>query len=155
MTNWYQPIKPVNIQPRPWLSDDAITYFESILTPDMVVCEFGGGGSTLWMAERVSKVYTCEPDTDWRREIAKHIKPKWTTAPVECDLLFIDGEPVHERGEWLLLAHQAARQWVVLDNANRPEYADEREALSASFELVFTSRQQAMHLVTEFWRRID
>jgi hypothetical protein len=154
MTSWYQPKAPNEIIARPWLADDAINFLESILTPDMIVCEFGGGGSTLWLAERVSKVYTCENDIDWQRVIAKHTQPTWIDAPVECDLLFIDGEPVTERGAWLGAAHYTARQWVVLDNANRPEYADEREALSASFELVFTSKLQAKHLVTEFWRRI-
>jgi hypothetical protein len=160
MTNWYQPKAPNEIVPRPWLADDAINFLESILTPDMIVCEFGGGGSTLWLAERVCVVFTEEPDEDWRREIEKLAPDNVNFGmPIyfendECDLLFIDGEPVTERAKWIKKAHRIALQWVVLDNANRPEYADEREALKASFELVFTSKLQAKHLVTEFWRRI-
>jgi len=67
MTNWYQPSDPSSIKPRPWLSDDAIAYLESILTPEMHVIEHGSGGSTLWFASRVVTVIAYEHDTDWYR----------------------------------------------------------------------------------------
>jgi len=73
------------------------------------------------------------------------------------DLLLIDGEPVEDRGEWIQAAPFIVKPggWVVLDNANRPEYVAEREWLQGKASLVFTSKLQGKHLVTEFYKLHD
>jgi predicted O-methyltransferase YrrM len=163
--NWYWPSDPSSIQPRPWLSDDATAYLESILTPEMNVIEHGSGGSTLWFAARVTSVTAYEQDSDWYREVKARAPQNVTVKIGEFppyddnlfDLLLIDGEPVQDRGEWITSAPFIVKPcgWVVLDNANRPEYVIEREWLRGKAELVFTSKLQGQHLITEFYKLHD
>ena len=70
------------------------------------------------------------------------------------DLLLIDGEPVEHRAVWLLESQRMVKSggWIVLDNANRPEYAKEREQLKQFAELIYTSPLYGSYLITEFWR---
>lgn len=160
---WWQPSKSEDITPFPWLHPDAIAYLESILLPGMQVCEFGGGGSTLWLAERVKTVITCEPNEQWFSKlfviVPENVSVFHRLEPllINCDLLFIDGEPVTVRADWLRAASDIlqAGGWIVLDNANRPEYAKEREGLREFAELVHTANGNeggTRYLVTEFWR---
>jgi predicted O-methyltransferase YrrM len=158
MNAWYKPSSPSDIVPRPWLSDAAIDYLQSLLRSNMIVAEFGGGGSTLWFANRVKHVYTCESDSDWERAI-KAIAPDNVTLvnplPVmPYDLLLIDGEPVEDRAQWIILAPQIVRAggYVVLDNANRPEYENARLNFQSLATLLYTSPLEGAHLVTEFYQ---
>lgn len=155
MPKWYQPsASPIET---PWIHPDAVSYLESILTPDMDVIEFGGGGSSYWLSLRVNSVITYETNPDWAKQIkGATIRPSgmWNTED-NCDLLFIDGEPVHFRGLWLAVVPLFVRKWVVLDNANRPEYKEQREAFRDVADLVHTvngNEAGTRYLVTEFWR---
>lgn len=49
----------------PWISYSAIDLLEDYLTPGMTVYEFGSGGSTLWLAERVKRVVSIEERDNW------------------------------------------------------------------------------------------
>jgi predicted O-methyltransferase YrrM len=49
----------------PWFSFGAIRYLEKFLQRDMTVLEWGGGGSTLWLARRVRRVICVESDHAW------------------------------------------------------------------------------------------
>lgn len=49
----------------PWFSWGAIRWLERWLQPSFIVHELGGGGSTLWFAERVARVVTLESDERW------------------------------------------------------------------------------------------
>jgi predicted O-methyltransferase YrrM len=158
---WYH---PSNVLPsRPWIHTDAVDYLESILEPDFNVCEFGGGGSTVWIALRVKSVMTCEPVDEWRVAIEArkldnvHLfeSGDMRVPAGYFDLVFIDGEPIEERRKWISNAHNISNTWIVIDNANRPEYAKEREALKEYAELVHTvdgNEAGTLYLVTEFWR---
>jgi predicted O-methyltransferase YrrM len=150
--------------PIPWLSPDAVTFLASILEPDYSVIEHGSGGSTLWFAQRVKKVRAVENDPDWQG-IVKSKAPANVSFTgrrgKDYDLLLIDGEPVETRRKWLTDAPLIVRRggWVVLDNANRPEYAAEREGLRQFAELVKTvdgniwnNYIHTSYLVTDFWR---
>jgi hypothetical protein len=159
---WHSPSKPKNIKPIPWLHADAIAYLESILNENMDVCEFGGGGSTLWLAPLVKSVTTYENNQNWR-EVIRQQAPKNVTifsTPVffnKFDILIIDGEPVIHRGDWLEYAIHIVkpRGVVVLDNSNRPEYAIERERFSNNADLLYkvNGNGDTHHfLITEFWR---
>lgn len=164
MNQWWKPREAGAIESIPWLSPKAIEFFGSILAPEYDVLEFGAGGSTLWLSERVATVESYEPIREWREEVQKRAgdnvaflaEPDFS--PVEYyDLIFIDGEPVGVRGVWLFFAPAMAKPggWIVLDNANRPEYAIERESLKEFADLVFTANGNeggTRYLVTEFWR---
>jgi predicted O-methyltransferase YrrM len=159
---WYHP--STTLPSKPWLHPDAIAYLESILEPYFRVCEFGGGGSTIWFSLRVQDVTTYEPVDEWRDKIREANRdniiflPEWfeiLSLPTLFDVLFIDGEPIEDRADWIKYAPNISHTWIVLDNANRPEYAREREALKEYAELVHTvdgNETGTLYLVTEFWR---
>lgn len=163
MRKWYH---PSSVMPdKPWLHESAIQYLDSILESDMNICEFGGGGSTLWFSERVKGVYTYENNPTWMTKL-REIKNdnvylfeedisqvRFTGVPF--DLVFIDGEPVGKRRDWLNIAPHISSTWVVLDNANRPEFAKERALLREYAELwnvINGNEPGTLYLVTEFWR---
>ena len=158
--DWTKRSKPAEIKRKPWLADKAIEYFESLLTPEMVVVEFGGGGSSLWLADRVKQVYTVEKDLDWVAVIRKNAPENVMLCTVLklielADILFIDGEPVEERAWWLDNARLYVKSGgiVVLDNANRPEYAGARAEFAKGAELLHTvTTQGGKYFVTEFWK---
>lgn len=165
MTAWYTPSAPgAPLQARPWLSPAAIEYFESLLTPDMNVIEFGAGGSTLWLAERVRTVTSYESNEQWadavkRQAHTDNIYICWGTAEPGTlyDLFFIDGEPVERRGPWLDFAPQIVKPGgiIVLDNANRPEYVTQRFDLLKRCEplaCISGNENGTLFLVTEFYR---
>jgi len=165
---WWQRSKPEQIQAKPWLHADAIEYFETVLQPDYSVIEHGSGGSTLWLAERVKVIWSFEHDPDWQGMVSKLAKtntkvfsPDFLYAILkrgdQFDLLFIDGDPPETRRRWLTEARRLVVRggWVVLDNANRPEYEIEHEALKDFCDLVkaFNRNESfSRYFVTEFWR---
>lgn len=160
--NWWMPSAPSALKPKLWLSPAACEYMESIITPDMTVMEFGGGGSTLWFAQRVKQVITYEPDAEWYVRLSEKAPANvtlrnatiWNLSDT-CDLLFIDGEPVIYRGMWLAISPLFCKKYVVLDNANRPEYVEQRTIFKDTAHLekrVNGNEGNTLYLVTEFWR---
>jgi predicted O-methyltransferase YrrM len=164
MTAWYQRSAPDQIKPLPWLAPRVVAHLESILRPEWSVIEHGSGGSTLWFAERCEFVTAVERDPDWRREVGKGapqnvavIEFLNTVDGLTFDLCLIDGEPVEDRSRWINTAPQLVRPggWVVLDNANRPEYATERGWLQSaceSYETFDCNEAGTAYLVTEFYK---
>lgn len=163
---WWRPRDSKDITPRPWLNDKAVEYFEGQLSPDSRVLEFGAGGSTLWLSERVAYVETYDDDQDWMRivkaqtgdnvKVLSHEAVNFASLK-DFDIVFIDGEPVTERCEWLVHAPLVVKPggMIILDNANRPEYAQEREGLKQYATLEYTANGNegaTLYLVTEFWR---
>jgi predicted O-methyltransferase YrrM len=131
----------------------------------MWVLEHGAGGSTLWFAGKVQHVITVEHNPEWRQKI-QDLAPAHNVTVLErlpdlgyvYDLFFIDGERA-QRGNCLEMAHLYVRPggWVVLDNANRPEYAQQREGLRQHARLIerFDNNIPRFHyIVTEFWQQI-
>jgi len=164
MPEWFHPSTPQNIQPTPWLHPDAVAYLGKIVYPEFKVMEFGAGGSTLWFSARVRTVVSFEKDSRWAEAVRKFgvenvvISDMDVIEPTRAaDLLFIDGIPVEDRAKWLTSAPEIVRDggWIVLDNANRPEYATEREELKKNADLIHTvdgNAGKTRYLVTEFWR---
>lgn len=159
---WYLPRSPAEIIHYPWLHPSAVSYLEGLLRPDWRVLEHGAGGSTLWFAERVSKVVSIEHNPEWRmkvRELAPTNVALLETLPEasqDYDLFFIDGAPA-DRGHNIDAAHLYLKPggWVVLDNANRPEYILERESLKDHAKMVArfdNNIPRSLYFVTEFWQ---
>lgn len=157
---WWMPSRVMPAQP--WIHPEAVRFLESILRPDMTVCEFGGGGSTVWLSDRVKQVVTYEGNLAWFDKLNKfrsenvtlRYSNDWNNFDY-CDLLFIDGEPVEKRIQWLNFAPTIASEWIVLDNANRPELELAREALKEYAVLdrrVNGNEEGTLYLMTEFWR---
>lgn len=164
MPLWFRDSKPQDIKPRLWLSDAAIAFLTGVIKPSFDVLEHGGGGSTLWFSGRVKSVRTYENNPEWATAITSHNKNNVTVfnGSIEndvetvkpCDLLLIDGEPLKDRETWIYAVPYLVKKrgWVVLDNANRPDYADARAWIGEIAELKYTSPLEGSFLVTEFYR---
>lgn len=161
--SWYIPSTPATVSTQPWLHPSATDYLERLLNSEWSVLEHGAGGSTVWFSERVKKVVSVEGDQRWRQFVREKAPanvvllsglptPKYP----DYDLFFIDGD--HEgRAQGLLQAHLYVRPggWVVLDNANRPEYRRERLKFSecATLQMSFDNNIPiSKYFVTEFWQ---
>lgn len=160
---WWKPSKPEEIKSMPWLAPRVVEYLESILRPEFTVIEHGSGGSTLWFAERVQNVTVYENNLEWAIAVdgeKDNIYVRYNDVPYSkhrfYDLLFIDGEPVADRAKWIASAPDFVKPggWVVLDNANRPEYAKERKGLQdiAESYKTFDCNESTAYLVTEFYK---
>ena len=163
MAKWWQRSNTAEIKPVPWLSPRAVEYFESLLTPEMRVLEHGSGGSTLWLASRVESVVSIEQDQDWvgavKNQAPQNVQVLMTLPEFDqpYDLLLIDGEPLEDRKKYLSSAPILVRSGgiVILDNANRPQYAAERKALqeyAESYETIDANEPGTSFLVTDFYR---
>lgn len=159
MYKWWKPSKVPPAQP--WIHPSAVSYLEYILRPDMTVCEFGGGGSTVWLADRVKEVYTYENNLDWYLKIKEFKLHNVTLRYSEewrgdtCNLLFIDGEPIEKRINWISQAPYISNEWIVIDNANRSEFELAKEELKKHAELIQSvngNEENTLYLFTEFWR---
>lgn len=164
---WYAPRSPDEILPYPWLHPHAVEYFEEILQPTWTVLEHGAGGSTLWLAERVKQVTSIEHDPYWRRKVRElapdnvkvlSLKIADGKGVLACghDLFFIDGDRL-ERGTCLAMVDDFVMPggWIVLDNANRPEYAEQREQLKSRAKLKARFNNNipgSLYFITEFWQ---
>lgn len=161
---WWQPSKSNDIKPIPWLAPKVIQHLENLIQPDWEIIEHGSGGSTLWFAERCKSITSFEDNPDWQKRVKERAPQNVTiynsTTTIELpygDLLLIDGEPVEDRVQWIESAPDIVKLggWIVLDNANRPEYAEERKHLqeiAESFETFDGNEAGTLYLVTEFYR---
>jgi predicted O-methyltransferase YrrM len=162
--NWFEPSQPKDIKPVPWLSPEAIGYLKIILQPGWRVLEFGGGGSTLWLAPKVKEIVTVETDKAWYAELLKRqtenmqliLWEKMEKIPKikgKFEMMIIDGEPVEKRILFLQAAESLVKPggWVVLDNYNRSIFIQERMKLlkyAARFQRI--NSVSGTYLNTEF-----
>lgn len=60
----------------PWMPYSAIDYLGRQLSTQTVAFEYGGGGSTLWLAHRVRQVTTVEHDANWCTDLDKTLRAR-------------------------------------------------------------------------------
>jgi len=63
----------------PWLPYSAISYLDRQLGQQTVAFEYGGGGSTLWLARQVQQVTTVEHDADWCASLDQSLRVRSVT----------------------------------------------------------------------------
>lgn len=79
---------------QPWFTFEAIDFLSRILNKDMVGFEYGCGGSTIFLAQRMKSLVSVEHDRQWfnRTEAAVEAKPQlsWQGNLIPCspDLAF-------------------------------------------------------------------
>jgi predicted O-methyltransferase YrrM len=86
----------------PWLTRDAITLLNSLLKPNMIGLEWGGGSSTAWFRQRLASLHTVEHDSQWAAKVEAHMCAEnllkdWTIyviPPDQPDPAFMDGNGV-------------------------------------------------------------
>ena len=77
----------------PWINFSSIDFLEKTLKPTDIVFEFGGGGSTLFFLDRVSKVITVEHNIEWYDILKNILKP---TEQLKWEGNLITAEPATE-----------------------------------------------------------
>lgn len=124
--------------PLPWATFPYIAFIEARLRADLKIFEYGSGASTLYYAQRANRVIAVEHDAGFADALARHL-PSHATVLLEelhsdayihaierdggeFDVVSVDGR---DRVKCLAAAmtrlHPAGV--VVLDDAERPEYA--------------------------------
>ena len=58
----------------PWFSYAAIDFLKEFLKPEMTVCEYGSGGSTLFFARRVKSVFSIEDNREWFERVTQRLR---------------------------------------------------------------------------------
>ena len=131
----------------PWIRAEAIAKLEDILRPDWTVFEWGGGGSTIWLAQRVARLVAVEQAPIWIERITQRLQELELVDTVDLvhikadverkyhrfadyilefpaghfDLVLVDGKV---RSRCLANAQDRVRLggWVVLDDSQRRDY---------------------------------
>nr|WP_294907046.1 hypothetical protein [uncultured Lacibacter sp.] len=57
----------------PWMCFSVIAFLKQWLKKEMIVFEYGSGGSTFFLSERVHTVYSIEHDPRWFAEVQKNL----------------------------------------------------------------------------------
>jgi hypothetical protein len=164
MHTWHHPSKPEEIKPIPWLGAAVIERLEEIITKDFKIIEHGSGGSTLWLAARCKSILSVENNEAWKCAVCKSSPDNsviissidFDLLKYGYDLMFIDGEPVEDRERWISIGPKFVKHggYIVLDNANRPEYRTERTWLHYISKDVetFDCNDGTSYLVTDICR---
>jgi hypothetical protein len=75
----------------PWMSFAAIEYLKTWLHKDMLVYEYGSGGSSLFLSSRVRHLYSVDHDGSWFKDVEAIIEKKNIN---NISYAFIKPEPV-------------------------------------------------------------
>jgi len=58
----------------PWIAYGAIDFLDDYLNPQMNICEYGTGGSTIFFGRRAGTVYSIENDEAWYAAVAGKVE---------------------------------------------------------------------------------
>lgn len=130
--NSYLQKRPVDRQgrPLPWLTYPMIEFLEERLDRQMRVFEYGGGHSTLYLAERVGTITTVEHNREWY----EHLK---ASVPANCTLVYRELE---YGGDYARTAREMDQRFdlVLVDGRDRVNCASQAvEALSEGGVIIF------------------
>ena len=102
----------------PWFSYAAIDFLESYLLPDMTVFEYGSGGSTLFFARRVQRVFSVEDNPQWFDWVTRRLKEKGCSNAQLCLFPFNFKEPLgFEHSEYLNAMPDEKFDVIVVDGS--------------------------------------
>ncbi len=104
-------------RPLPWMTYGAIHFLADRVREDMSVFEYGAGSSTLWWAERVGQITSCEHDPDWCRRVFD-ITDRDGRVTILC-------EPLPPKGRYPEIVLEQGRRFhvVVVDGRYRVQCA--------------------------------
>ena len=94
--------------PFPWMSDDAIAYYDSIMRPSMRILEWGSGYSTIWL-EKFDPAYlvSIEHNKDWADALEPYLNA--------TDMRKVDTYPHNFVNEW----EEQSFDLIIIDGINR------------------------------------
>lgn len=59
---------------RPWLSDTVVDFLDRYVKKDHSVFEWGSGGSTVYLADKVRSIISVENDPEWHKQITDSLR---------------------------------------------------------------------------------
>ncbi len=94
--------------PSPWMNDDAVAYYESIMRPSMRILEFGSGYSTIWL-EKFEPTYlvSYEHEEEWGAALQPYLEL--------CDITCIKDYPMSLMNVW----PPKTFDLIIIDGINR------------------------------------
>lgn len=95
-------------RPIPWITYPAIRFLEPRIRSSFEIFEFGSGLSTLWWAERASRVTSVEHDPDWHARVAEKL-------PANAKVLLADEQ------QYVTAAEGRTYDIIVNDGIRRPD----------------------------------
>lgn len=132
----------------PWLMPAVIEWLARTVRPTDTVLETGAGGSTVFFCARAAHTICYEHTSEWAAKISasnltmRHW-PSYPTAGLQpetlppIDLAFIDGRG-RVRSVLDVLPHIKPGGWLVLDDSDRPRYAEAHRAAGAVCHIKIT-----------------
>ena len=124
----------------PWFTYASIFFLSKRIKPEMVVFEYGSGGSTIWWSRRLRRVVACEHDLAWLNSVKakapanvellhRELTPEGAYAGAilgyarQFDIIVIDGR---QRAQCAINSLGALKEDGVLiwDNSDRPRYRE-------------------------------
>jgi hypothetical protein len=120
---------------QPWLMPEVINWLWNNLRSSDTVLETGAGGSTVFFSHWAARVITYEHNPPWAAKVKHQFKvelrhrPDYPTEGLQpdtlptIDLAFIDGRG-RVRSVLDVLPKMRSGGWLILDDSDRPRYAD-------------------------------
>lgn len=112
---WFESFKlnkPVDREghPIPWTTYSFIDFIRERLNKDLTLFEYGSGNSTLFFADRVKKIISCEHDKKWIQELR-------SSMPSNCEVFYSEQEDY----ELAILRHNSNFDLIFIDAIKRNE----------------------------------
>jgi len=98
----------------PWITYAATAFMEPRLRTEMAVFEYGSGNSTIWWANRVARVVSCEHDAAWHQKMSPHL-------PDNVEYVFAE---LNDGYVGVIARHEGEFDIVVIDGRERVRCAD-------------------------------
>ena len=107
----------------PWYSYTAIYFLNTYLSKEMTVFEYGGGGSTLFYAERCKHVFCVESCNSWADRIEEVLKQKGITnvSILRCPLDGITDAPSFKESAYCCCVKNIDADVYVIDGYEAEE----------------------------------
>lgn len=111
----YSPLwcrQPVDVS-LPWISFGALRFLNKFLRPEHEVFEFGGGGSTIYFAQRAQRVLTMESHPDWHQTLSAALAERHLKNAV-CELHPISGDDATQFKDDQFFQRVQSQRWDVI-----------------------------------------
>lgn len=171
-------VVPIGDNPRPFLMEAAVCYFDHILSDydgEAIVFEWGSGHSTPWLAERAERVTSVEHRIDWAEEVTRALSERNLEGRVmrvdladymdaiDCypdktfDVVYVDGhQPTRVACIKKALDKVTDGGWLVIDDSHWQQFDEALDALDKDKTwdcVVIVGRKIGRVAATRFYRK--
>jgi hypothetical protein len=127
----------------PWYTHGALDRIKSMDLSNKVVCEYGGGASTIWWANRAKAVYAVDHNIEWEYKVNDMIVTGGLTT--KANVTFVptrEGDQGRLRDEYIGAFDGIKPNIVVIDGVHRYECAEYAVYVLKPEMLIIDNHQQ-------------